>query len=448
MLGLDWDRIDHNVRTVEDRLHPEDVKKVRAVMDRHLNGQEELFECEYRLRHEDGGWVRVLDRGAVVEKDGNGGPLRAVGIHADIGIAERSQSGKGCGAGCQTKALQALAEIVPEILWMADSNGKIIYANSRWYALIGAEESNSPFDTLIQSAHPEDLPKIEAHWKEAVSNGESCECVLRLRMAFGSYRSFQVRALPSLTEGGEITGWLGIAAEMTQAVDQGVSKADLLAVLSHELRSPLNAMYGWAQMLLTSDHDPKRVRHAAEVIASSAELQKRLIDDLSAFSQMSTGTLRSEFTKFSLRDLVARAVESIEPLVGARSIKLTVENPGKKSLMVSGDQKRIEQAVGNVLSNALKFTQEGGHIAVRLSSRKGHALVTVADDGLGIEPRMIPKVFDMFKNAGDDRHRKLGGLGLGLTLVKKFVEMHGGTVTAHSDGEGKGAKFTITIPLA
>jgi len=226
------------------------------------------------------------------------------------------------------------------------------------------------------------------------------------------------------------------------------SKDDFIAILAHELRNPLNAISGWAQMLSIDGVDPKRVKHAAEIIAASAELQRDLIDDLLDIAGINTGKLNLEMQSVSLRDLLLDMVDRTRPLAEVKGIKLVSEIPRSKSMMICGDRKRLEQIVGNLLSNALKFTDIGGTISVKLKTRDGDGVFTIEDDGDGISPEALPGIFDMFRQSdGVQNERKLAGLGLGLTLVKQFVGMHGGKVSASSDGKGNGSKFSVSLPL-
>jgi PAS domain S-box-containing protein len=224
------------------------------------------------------------------------------------------------------------------------------------------------------------------------------------------------------------------------------AKDEFLATVSHELRAPLNAMLGWAQILRSTRVDDATLAHAIEIIERSARTQSRLIEDLLDTARIVSGKLRLDIQPVDLTSLIENAVEVLQPAAEAKRIEIQLMlNVGRQ--VITGDPDRLQQIVWNLLSNAIKFTPNGGRVEVRLERADPHVRMTVSDTGKGISPEYLPFIFDRFRQAdGSSTHRNTG-LGLGLSLVRHLVELHGGTVYARSPGEGQGASFIINLPL-
>jgi signal transduction histidine kinase/CheY-like chemotaxis protein len=224
------------------------------------------------------------------------------------------------------------------------------------------------------------------------------------------------------------------------------AKDEFLATLSHELRTPLNAILGWAKMM-TDSHLGEDVRHRAlETIQRNARIQAQLIDDILDVSRIISGKLKLEIRPVELSSIIELAVESVLPAAEAKDIRIQrVLDYGNS--MVSGDPNRLQQIIWNLLSNAVKFTPKGGRIQVRLERVNSHVEIIVSDTGSGIPEKVLPFIFDRFRQADSATTRQHGGLGLGLAIVRHLVEMHGGTVEAESKGEGQGSTFTVNFPL-
>jgi|RhiMetdeSRZDD1v2_1073273.scaffolds.fasta_scaffold04958_5 signal transduction histidine kinase/ActR/RegA family two-component response regulator len=223
-------------------------------------------------------------------------------------------------------------------------------------------------------------------------------------------------------------------------------KDEFLATVSHELRTPLNAILGWVVMLRQARFEPTRVASILEIIERNAKAQAQLIADVLDISRMISGRVKLEVTPVSLARVISDAVDSVRPGAAARGVELHVDVD--EGPVANADPDRLQQVVWNLLSNACKFTPEGGRIDVRLRANRTQATITVSDTGVGIAPDFLPYVFDRFRQAEQGFTRSHGGLGLGLAIVKQLVEMHGGEATARSDGPGKGATFEVRLPLA
>jgi len=223
-------------------------------------------------------------------------------------------------------------------------------------------------------------------------------------------------------------------------------KDEFVAVVSHELRTPLNAILGWAHLLAGGQLDPARTRDGIHTIERNAKALARIIDDLLDISRISSGGLRIDPRPVDLVAVIQGALDEIRLAAEAKLVSLAftcsaVPDP------VGGDALRLHQIVVNLLSNAVKFTPAGGRVEVRLSSLGAEAQIQVADTGQGIAPEFLPRLFERFTQADTSTQRRQGGIGLGLAIVKGLVEQHGGTVHADSPGLGKGATFTIRIPV-
>ena len=223
-------------------------------------------------------------------------------------------------------------------------------------------------------------------------------------------------------------------------------KDEFLATLSHELRTPLNAILGWSQILRTRNHPNEELREALAVIERNAKVQTQLIEDLLDMSRIVSGKVRLDVQRVDLRDVVQSSVASVRHSADARGIRLQlILDP--MAGPVRGDPNRLQQCFWNLLSNAIKFTPRGGRVQVSLQRVNSHVEVCVADNGLGIKPEFLPHVFERFRQADSTTTRSHGGLGLGLSIVKSLIELHGGTVRADSAGEGQGSTFCIDLPL-
>jgi PAS domain S-box-containing protein len=278
---------------------------------------------------------------------------------------------------------------------------------------------------------------------------------------------FHVTSDPILAENGAITGAVCILSDITERKHAEQERAQLLlreqaarreaeaanrakdtflATVSHEVRTPLNAIMGWARLLRNGKLDTATGARAIESIERNATVQSQLIDDLLDISRIVTGKLNLEVGPVELGPIILAAIESIRPAAETKEIAIeSVLDPAVEQ--ISGDPRRLQQVVGNLLSNAIKFTPEGGRVNVRLDRADACARITVSDTGQGISPEFLPYVFDRFRQADATNNQPQTGLGIGLAIVRHLVELHGGTVQADSPSEGQGATFTVKLPL-
>ena len=223
-------------------------------------------------------------------------------------------------------------------------------------------------------------------------------------------------------------------------------KDEFLATLSHELRTPLNAILGWTKLLRANAVPSPSIDRALEKVERNAQVQSRLIEDLLEVSRIVSGKLRLDYRPFDLITLCTTAVESMRPAGEARGV--TIERRFERtSLPTSGDPDRLQQVIWNLLSNAVKFTPSGGHVTIAVRRLGGVDEIVVSDTGIGIDPAFLPNVFESFRQADASTTRAHGGLGLGLSIVRQLVALHGGEVSAESGGKDKGATFTVRLPV-
>jgi signal transduction histidine kinase/DNA-binding NarL/FixJ family response regulator len=224
-------------------------------------------------------------------------------------------------------------------------------------------------------------------------------------------------------------------------------KDEFLSTLSHELRTPLNAMLGWTQ-LLRMEKLSEEVGYGIDVIERNAKAQAKLVEDMLDVSRVTTGKMRLKSRHIDLANVVRAAIDTVRPAADAKQIQLQMVNEHDNGQMqMYGDPDRLQQVVWNLLSNAVKFTPASGHVEVRTARSRETLKITVNDDGPGISAKFLPHVFDRFRQGDASSTRAHGGLGIGLTIVRHIVELHGGRVQAESAGEGRGATFTVELPI-
>ena len=345
----------------------------------------------------------------------------------------------------------ALIETMPQCVLALRPSGEPWFCNSVWKSYVGVDALGKHSWELV---HPDERGEVRAAWDEAKSERQPLQRELRLRRARdGEYRWHLAHVLPQLDAGGALGGWIVTAIdihdekEARREVERASrAKDEFLATVSHELRNPLNAILGWTRMLRAGKLDAMRAARALETIERNAKMQASLVEDMLDVSRIITGKLMLKVGAVDLRTVVTAAYETVRLAADAKQITVALDVDADVDL-AAGDPERLQQVVWNLLSNAIKFTPCGGTVTVRTRRDGGEVVLTVEDDGQGMEAAFLPFVFDRFRQADSTSTRVHGGLGLGLAIVRHLVELHGGTVSVASDGIGKGSTFTVRLPL-
>ncbi|MGB7375671.1 MAG: PAS domain S-box protein [Rivularia sp. (in: cyanobacteria)] len=378
-----------------------------------------------------------------------------------------------------------LSESIPQIVWSCNPQGECEYISQRWVEYTGKPIEKAKNFGWLNVLHPEDAESVTHIWHKSLTRGELYEAEMRYRRSDGMYRWFLVRALPMKDEQEQIIKWFGTSTDIherkqieaitsdilqreqtarTEAETANKAKDEFVAMVSHDLRSPLNSILGWAKLLRTRNLDQTATTRALETIERNAKSQAKLLEDLLDTSRILQGTIQLDITRINLVRTVEAAIETAYPVADVKSIY--IESIIDNSLpLIQGDLNRLQQVLGNLLSNAIKFTPKEGRVRVELSAgEKGgqgdkgltfstspvlnssrYARITVSDTGIGINPEFLPYVFERYRQA--EGTRKKGGLGLGLAISRHIVQLHEGTIEVSSSGEGKGSTFTVKLPI-
>ncbi|BDG03590.1 PocR ligand-binding domain-containing protein [Anaeromyxobacter oryzae] len=351
------------------------------------------------------------------------------------------------------RRLRALADSMPQLAWTARPDGYITWYNRRWYEYTGTTPAQME-GWGWQSVHdPATLPDVMRRWQESIATGTAFEMEFPLRGADGRFRRFLTRCEPLRDAAGRVVQWFGTNTDVTALVEAQEAlresdrrKSEFIAVLSHELRNPLAPIQNGLYLLERAAPGSPQATRAQEIIRRQTGHLTRLVDDLLDVTRISRGKIQLERRRIDVREIVRRVCDDHAPLFATRGIALRVDLcPG--SLWIEADETRIAQVIGNLLQNAAKFSRDSGSVIASVDAAGGFAELRVADEGVGIAPDLLPRVFEPFVQAEGGLARANGGLGLGLALVKGLVELHGGSVRAASDGSGGGAEFVVTLPL-
>ncbi len=391
-------------------------------------------------------WVAAV---AYPLKDESGNVREVVLVHEDITARRRAE------AALQEseERLRLLADSIPQLAWMARPDGHIFWYNRRWYEYTGTTPEQME-GWGWQSVHdPDVLPKVLEQWKGSIASGEPFDMVFPLKSSDDQFRLFLTRVNPLRDEAGCILYWFGTNTDITEIKrmeaalrDADRRKDEFLATLAHELRNPLAPIRNSLQILKMPRVDAATVQQTRDMMERQVHHLVRLVDDLLDVSRVMRGKIELRREPVELATIVARAVETAQPLIEVQGHQLDISLT-PDSLLLDADPVRLAQVIGNLLTNSAKYTEANGNIWLTAARENGQAILKVRDSGIGIGPDMLPHVFELFVQVDHASTKAQGGLGIGLTLVKNLVEMHGGTVDAHSAGPGKGCEFVVRLPL-
>ncbi|WP_437909054.1 PAS domain-containing protein [Sorangium sp. So ce327] len=446
-----------------DRIHPEDKARVSEGIRAAIEGNGESWTDEYRFRRGDGSYAPFLDRG-YIGRSASGEPTRMIGSMLDLTERHRAE------AALRESELfhRQTLESIPGMVWATRPDGYCEFLSEQWVEFTGVPAERQFGDRWLEVLHPDDRERVFAAWRAAVGGLAPYDLEYRIRWRDGGYQWFKVRGRPIRDASGRIVRWFGIAINIhdLKLAEQALRDADrrkdeFLAMLAHELRNPLAPVRTAVAMLRRVGAADPVQRRARDVIDRQVTHMVRLIDDLLDISRIARGRIQLRKARCDLVGIVRQTAEDYRANLEAEGVALRVSAPDEP-LWVEGDDTRLAQMLGNLLQNAGKFTDAGasggGRVSVRVEAGprapgreggvSGQAVITVEDNGVGMDPGLLARIFDPFSQADQGLARSKGGLGLGLALVKGLVELHGGTVAAHSEGIGRGSVFTLRLPLA
>lgn len=350
---------------------------------------------------------------------------------------------------------RSLADAMPQIVWTARPDGFVDYYNRRWFEYTGMTMAQTAGWGWQPVLHPEDVETALRRWARSVKTGEDYQIEYRFRRAAdGQYRWHLGRGVPMRDQDGKIVKWFGTSTDIDDqkraeeaAQESNRAKDDFLATLSHELRTPLTPIIGWVHMIRTGMIPARDYEHGLAIVDKNSYGLMRLINDLLDMSAIMSGKMRIESVPVSLSAALTEAIEAVQPEADKRRIRIEATGCEEDALMVSGDRTRLIQAFSNLLNNAVKFSADNSAVSVKCERDGNYQRIIVEDEGQGIRPDFLSHVFERFRQADESKTREHGGLGIGLALVKSFVEAHGGRVTVESAGVNRGSRFTVYLPL-
>jgi PAS domain S-box-containing protein len=389
-----------------------------------------------------------IDDSASPIRDDDGATLGVVLVFRDVAArraAERAVRDS-------EERFRRIVETAHEGIWLVDADGRTLFANDRMAALLGLTPDELATRPVAEFCFDDDLPIARDHLA-ANLDGHAQQFDFRFRRADGSELLVLASTSPIADPSGRVIAALGMFSDITERkraeaalLDADRRKDDFLAMLGHELRNPLGPIRNAVEVLrLRGPADPL-LEEARGMIDRQVGHMARLVDDLLDATRIGRGRILLRREPCDLAALLRRTAEDYRSVLEASGLRLDVHAP-PNPVWVDGDPTRLAQMIGNLVHNAHKFTDPGGAVAVSLADEDAHAVVRVRDTGIGIEPDVLPRLFDVFAQADRSLDRSRGGLGLGLAVVRGLAELHGGSVSARSDGPGRGAEFTLRLPL-
>jgi PAS domain S-box-containing protein len=421
------------------------------------------FRAECRLIARDGHIVWVRGEARLI-KDELGRPLFLQGVAYDITESRRAHAALLQEAVRTTEEhYRDLVERLGAIFWEADAgSGRFTFVSSGTEQVLGYPAARWLADPAfwIDQVDPLDRESVEAAWRRILDTMGDHQFEFRVTAGDGRLVWLQNRVHIAPTIDGGVRA-IGVMLDVTDrkraevdlahalAVAEAANRAkdEFLATMSHELRTPLNAVLGWTQILRTDSLKKNSRARALESIDRNGRAQAQIIDDLLDVSRIITGKMQLDVKAVSLVGVIDAAVDAIQLAADAKHIHI-VRRVDPAAGIVTGDANRLLQVVNNLMTNAVKFTPQGGRVEIRLDREDTVARLRVIDTGQGISPAFLPHVFDRFRQADSSTTRTHGGLGLGLAIVRHLIELHGGTVRADSAGIGHGATFSVDLPLS
>jgi PAS domain S-box-containing protein len=438
LLGLAW---------LERVVHPDDRERTLASWQRAVADQG-VYDLEYRIRRQDGEYRWFKARGVPI-RDEQGRIVKWFGTCTDIEDAKQAEEELRQSEERFAQFMQHL----PGLAWVKDAQGRYAYANDAAVKAFRLSRNDLYGKTDAEIFPAQTAVQFQENDERALASGAGVQVVETLERDDGIVHSSIVSKFPIPGRDGRPGVLGGVAIDITdlKRAEEALRETDrrkdeFLATLAHELRNPLAPIRNSLQILKMPRLDAATVERTREMMERQVHQLVRLVDDLLDVSRVMRGKIELRTERVELATVVARAVETAQPLIEAQEHELTVSLP-PESLSLDADPVRLAQVVGNLLMNAAKYTEANGRIWLTARREGDMAVLRLRDSGIGIAPDMLPRVFELFVQADHTSTKAQGGLGIGLTLVKNLVEMHHGTVEAHSAGLGAGCEFVVRLPL-
>jgi PAS domain S-box-containing protein len=431
-------------------LHPEDLGATAAAVERALDPQGDgEYSALYRV------FNAIDTRTLWIEATGrvtfeNGQPVRLVGTVQDVTECTLAQS--------QLRESEArfreLANNIDQFAWTCDAQGHTTWHNTRWFDYTGRSQDDLTGLDCSSLYHPEHVERVLSHWRHCLERGLPWEDTFPLRSRSGEYRWFLSRGVPIRDEHGNVLRWFGTSTDVTalrelqdELKQSDALKDEFLAMLSHELRNPTAAISNAAQVLSKLLSQTETEQSLVDIVQRQVTHLSRLLDDLLDVARITQGRIELKREHIPLQQCVQAAIEATESLIHEKGHRLSLVQ-SSPPLWVFADRVRLTQCVANLLNNAAKYMHAGGEIRVRTFCENGQVGVEVIDAGIGVSAELMLQIFDLFVQSKRPLDRSQGGLGIGLTVCRKLIEMQGGSVAGFSQGVGHGATFTLRLPHA
>ncbi|HEX5632393.1 MAG TPA: PAS domain S-box protein, partial [Gemmatimonadales bacterium] len=443
--GLERDAI--RGRHVEEVVGAQAWARLRPYMETALAGKRVQFEAEIPYAHGGARWIEA----SYVPDVADDGEVRGFAVLInDVSARRRAEN-----ALRESEArFRLMADAAPVLIWLSDTAGRRTWFNRPWLEFTGRSLEQELGDAWTADVHLDDVEEVLGSFRASFDARATVRREFRLRRADGAYRWLVETAHPILDGDGSFLGYIGSCTDVTEwhEAEEVLRQSDrrkdeFLATLGHELRNPLAPIRNSLHILRLAERDAEGQRRLVDMMERQVDQLVRLVDDLLEVSRISRGkiTLRTELVE--LGQVLRSAAEACRPLMEREGHDFHVRLPDEPVLL-EGDSVRLTQVVANLLNNAAKYTDGGGRVWLGAERVGGEAVITVRDTGFGIPAEMLPHIFDMFAQVNRTLGRAQGGLGIGLALVRRLVELHGGRVEARSGGEGLGSEFVVRLPVA
>ncbi|MGJ8678548.1 MAG: ATP-binding protein [Akkermansiaceae bacterium] len=349
-----------------------------------------------------------------------------------------------------------LSETMPQIVWTSEPDGELDYISPQWAEYSGMSPDSDEYLNWLVSVHPDDTDATMDAWLKCIESEQVYDQNFRLKNKDGAYRWHNARAVPVYDQDNKITKWYGTSSDIQQQKETEISlkkateqRDEFIAMLGHELRNPLAAIATHYEILKQTKEQSPAHNMAFDNLGLQIAHLTRLVDDTLDVARLTSGKLRIEKETVTLNELISQCVENIMPAAQQKGLSLQLQQDAE-NVQVEADAVRLTQCVVNLLHNAIKFTDEGGRITVKLTVNESlsHAIIEVIDNGIGIDPENIHTIFEAFEQTEVQSSQNKQGLGLGLAIINKIMDLHHGFVRAQSEGLGLGTSISLHIPLA